>query len=67
MLLVSLSVIIHNLKLNAENVLKFVINCRYKFSKQKFEYSKLQGAMKKQAIYEGTSLEAEVQNNAKSV
>lgn len=34
-------------------------SCRYTFSKKKFEYNQLQVAMKRQAIYEGTSMETE--------
>ncbi|CRK86175.1 CLUMA_CG000058, isoform A [Clunio marinus] len=42
-------------------------NCRYNYSKTKFLYSQLSPALRKQAIYEGTALEEELNRNSKTV
>lgn len=41
--------------------------CRYNYSKQKFEMMKLQSALQKHALYEGTELEKEINRRSDSV
>uniref|UniRef100_A0A336MEV2 Cytochrome c oxidase assembly protein COX20, mitochondrial n=1 Tax=Culicoides sonorensis TaxID=179676 RepID=A0A336MEV2_CULSO len=41
--------------------------CRYQYSKDQFEYRKLQALMRDASIYEGTALEREVAEKSESV
>ncbi|CAD7078868.1 unnamed protein product [Hermetia illucens] len=42
------------------------VSCRYEWSKKRFQYQQLQMAMKKQALYEGTAVENEIEKKTES-
>lgn len=40
--------------------------CRYQYSKDQFEYRKLQALMRNASVYEGTSLEKELEEKSEN-
>lgn len=56
-----------NVSLLSEVGLNPFLSFSYNYSKTKFFYSQLQPAMRKQAVYEGTSMEQEAIKKAESV
>lgn len=42
------------------------LTCRYNYSSTKFKYSQMKSAMRKQALFEGTTIEEEIKKKAES-